>query len=332
MALRRGFCPSIKVPEYPADSYNVDDEGRFNNGNISIDSTGVRVNGDEVTNSEFTLKEIEILDVLGEGASSVVHRARHRPSGTMMALKRINIFDKDKRHQLIKELEALYDAKCPFLISFYGAFYAEGSTSIAIELMDAGSLHDVLQLAGTFPEDVLAFYAAQILEGLDYLRGRHQIHRDIKPANLCLNTKGEAKLTDFGISSLLYNTMGACDTFVGTSAYMSPERLMGKKYSYPSDIWSIGLCFLECVLGNFPYPETSLYLEFMQAVVNGEPPEAPASASDDFQAFIAACLQKDPAKRATAAELLQHPFITRSTIRQRDAMTWIGDVLESARR
>jgi hypothetical protein len=160
MAFRRGFRPNIQVPEYPTNYYNVDDEGRFNNGNISIDQNGIRVNGDEVANeSDIRLEDCELLDVLGEGASSVVHRARHRPTGKMMALKRINIFDKDKRHQLIKELNALYNAECPFLISFYGAFYSEGSTSIAIELMDAGSLHDVLKAARTFPEEMLAWFA-----------------------------------------------------------------------------------------------------------------------------------------------------------------------------
>jgi serine/threonine protein kinase len=113
---------------------------------------------------------------------------------------------------------------------------------------------------------------------------------------------------------------------------MSPERLMGQKYSYPSDIWSLGLCFLEMALGNFPYPETKLYLEFMQAVVHGTPPEAPADSSDDFHSFISQCLNKDPVQRATAAELLRHPFVTRCRVSQRDASDWISDVLDSAKR
>lgn len=47
---------------------------------------------------------------------------------------------------------------------------------------------------------------------------------------------------------------------------MSPERILGSKYSYPSDIWSLGLCFLECALGQFPYPASNVYIELMTAV------------------------------------------------------------------
>lgn len=331
--MKRGFRPNILVPEYQKASYNVDDNGmRFVRDNISIDKSGVKYDGDEdmAPKSDIKLEECEILDLLGEGNSSVVHRARHRPTGKMMAIKRISIYDKDKRRQLIKELDTLYRADCRYLIAFYGAFFRDGSISVAIELMDAGSVHDVLRKAQAFPEDIIAWYAVQILQGLEYLRGQHQIHRDIKPANICLNTKGEAKLTDFGISKQIDNTMGAAESFVGTSAYMSPERIMGQKYSYSSDIWSIGLCFLECFLGKFPYPLTNVYVEHMQAVVHGDPPEAPpeAGASTEFKAFIATCLRKDPAARPEAHELLKHPFLTKSRhVNAQVASQWINGVL-----
>lgn len=75
-----------------------------------------------------------------------------------------------------------------------------------LELMDAGSLEDVISLyrvAKVKPqidEGVLAKVAIQILCGLSYLHGKNQIHRDIKPANILLNSRGEVKLSDFGIA------------------------------------------------------------------------------------------------------------------------------------
>ena len=60
----------------------------------------------------------------------------------------INVFDKDKRHQLMKEMRTLHTASCPNLVSFYGAFFKEGQISIGLELMDAGSLHDIIEACG----------------------------------------------------------------------------------------------------------------------------------------------------------------------------------------
>lgn len=74
----------------------------------------------------------------------MVLQGYHSTTGTPLALKVINMFDKSKREQLIREIDTLYDAQCPSLITFYGAFYREGSITIALEYMDGGSLANVL--------------------------------------------------------------------------------------------------------------------------------------------------------------------------------------------
>lgn len=110
---------------------------------------------------------------------------------------------------------------------------------------------------------------------------------------------------DFGITSQLDSTLEVCESFVGTAYYMSPERMMGSKYSYPSDVWSMGLTLLECAIGRFPYPTTGVYLEMMQSVVTGPVPTVSTKThSQLFKDFIDCCLQKDPTKRATAEQLL----------------------------
>lgn len=86
-------------------------------------------------------------------------------------------------------------------------------------------------------EEVLSDIAEQVLHGLQFLHDNRQMHRDLKPGNILLNCKGQVKLADFGISRALDGTAGFANSFVGTVTYMSPERIVGENYSYPSDIW-----------------------------------------------------------------------------------------------
>lgn len=120
--------------------------------------------------------------------------------------------------------------------------------------MDAGSLDGILKIYRSkkvvpeIHEVVLAKIAIQILCGLSYLHMNNQFHRDIKPANILLNTKGEVKVTDFGIAKELEYAEQMSKTFVGTFTYMSPERINGQQYDTKSDVWSLGIVMYE--LGN----------------------------------------------------------------------------------
>ena len=101
-------------------------------------------------------------------------------------------------------------------------------------------------------------------------------------------------------------------TFVGTAAYMSPERIDGQEYGYPSDIWALGLSLLTVALGKLTIQTTSGYWGILQSVRDDEPPCIPTSDlrfSTDFRDFLSKCLQKDPNDRWTCQQLLTHPFV-----------------------
>jgi len=118
--------------------------------------------------------------------------------------------------------------------------------------MDKGSFDSIYRKIGAININVVCLVAHSVLEGLTYLYDVHRIiHRDIKPSNILLNSEGEIKLCDFGVSGELINSIAK--TFVGTSIYMSPERIQGAEYSVKSDIWSLGITLIELATGQFPF-------------------------------------------------------------------------------
>lgn len=258
--------------------------------------------------SSLRLDDLEVLDMLGRGVCGTVYKARHTPSGGLVALKVINVQERQHRHQLVHELRTLQRSRSPYLVAFLGAFYADPAVSVALEYMDGGSLAGVLDRAKRVPERVVAAAGRQIFRGLAALHGAHLLHRDIKPSNIVLSRGGAAKLTDFGISTELQDSIACVDTFVGTANYMSPERVLGQPYSYSSDIWSAGLLLLQLVLGEFPYELTGVYIDLMTSITEG-PPRVPDDVSPHFRDFVMSCLRTAADERPQAAALVDHPFL-----------------------
>ncbi|RWS16743.1 Dual specificity mitogen-activated protein kinase kinase 1-like protein [Dinothrombium tinctorium] len=203
---------------------------------------------------ELNADDCENLGELGAGNGGVVTKVLHKPSGLIMARKLIHLEVKPAiRNQIIRELKVLHECNSPHIVGFYGAFYSDGEINICMEYMDGGSLDLVLKKAGRIPEQILGKVTIAVLKGLNYLREKHQImHRDVKPSNILVNSRGEIKICDFGVSGQLIDSMA--NSFVGTRSYMSPERLQGTHYTVQSDIWSLGLSLVEMAIGRYPVP------------------------------------------------------------------------------
>ncbi|KAJ7270537.1 Pkinase-domain-containing protein [Mycena rebaudengoi] len=207
---------------------------------------------------EFDLKndEFHTLQELGQGNGGSVMKVQHVATGTVMAKKIVLIDAKpSERKKILLELQIMHDCDSPYIISSYGAYLAEPNICICMEFMDKGSFDGIYKRIGAIDIKVVGKVAVAVLEGLRYLYDVHRIiHRDIKPSNILCNSSGDIKLCDFGVSGELINSIA--NTFVGTSIYMSPERIQGATYSVKSDIWSLGITLIELSVGQFPFQDS----------------------------------------------------------------------------
>ncbi|KAI0248641.1 kinase-like domain-containing protein [Lactifluus subvellereus] len=202
-------------------------------------------------------EDLKDLNELGQGNGGSVKKVEHVPTHTIMAKKIVLIDAKPSvRKQILRELQIMHDCHSEYIISFYGAFLSDPNICICMEFMDKGSLDGIYKRIGAIDIEVVAMVAHAVLEGLTYLYDVHRIiHRDIKPSNILFNSKGQIKICDFGVSGELINSIA--DTFVGTSTYMSPERIQGSPYTVKSDVWSLGISLIELALGRFPFSESA---------------------------------------------------------------------------
>lgn len=105
---------------------------------------------------------------------------------------------------------------------------------------------------------------------------------------------------------------------------MSPERIGAKKYNHLSDIWSFGIVLYELSVGKYPYAFAKSYIEMLEAVVNEPLPELPQNTySAEMRDFLSRCLQKKPSMRASAAELLCHPWILNNFNKGESISDWL---------
>jgi hypothetical protein len=257
-----------------------------------------------------SLGELRKGPTLGMGAAGRVYLAIHEPSGASMAIKVVNVYDEAKRNQLLKELDTLSSHVSRFLVRFYGAFYdGKGAVHIALEFMDGGCLSSTVQKFGAIPEPITKMITADCLRALRFLHRHNVLHRDFKTANILLSRRTLcARVSDFGLARDMDAGVSKVDTFVGTIAYMSPERLHGGQYTYASDVWALGISVVECLLGRYPFDKPQSYFDYLDVQANDMLRGArisPAAAD-----FVRLCTNSDPRRRPTAAQLMQHPWIS----------------------
>lgn len=288
---------------------------------------------------EVEADDLETLCTLGRGAYGVVEKMLHRPSGTVMAVKRITAtFSSSEEKRLLRELDiSMRSGDCEFTVQFYGALFREGDVWICMEVIDT-SLDKFSQLVykanRSIPENILGQIAYSVVSALRYLhKNLGVMHRDVKPSNILISRKGEVKMCDFGISGQLVDSL-AKTIEAGCKPYMAPERInperQGRGYDIRSDIWSLGITMIELATGKFPYSTWGTPFEQLKQVVKDDPPSLPHHQfTDEFEDFINQCLQKDYKKRPYYSQLLKHPFLTTHSQLDSTLAEFVNEILDS---
>mmetsp|Transcript_23396 Transcript_23396/g.29169 ORF Transcript_23396/g.29169 Transcript_23396/m.29169 type:complete len:736 (-) Transcript_23396:283-2490(-) len=318
---------------------------------LSLTRTMSKRQGPKPTNAVagIAVEDLVMLGELGRGACASVRRALHVPTLRLVAVKMVAVHDDGKRRQLLTELAALHQVSAiplqgngstamteskdiAHIVAFYGAFTDPnaGCVCAVLEFMDGRSLHDVMESRNWQPldDDALAVIAHGCVHALAVLHQNRQLHRDIKPSNVLLDSKWRVKLSDFGVSRAVDNTLGVARTYVGTLVFMAPERVVGNDYSFPSDLWSLGLCLATVALGRVPLPQNEGYWAVVRTICeeDSEQPRLDINEGRDHNLchLTNACLSRKAQDRPTITDLLVHPYILRGANTLQVALNTIG--------
>ncbi|XP_061981570.1 serine/threonine-protein kinase BLUS1-like isoform X1 [Populus nigra] len=268
----------------------------------------------------YTVNPIDykLLEEVGYGASAVVYRAIYIPFNEVVAIKcldldRCNINLDDIR----REAQTMSLIDHPNLIRAYCSFVVDHNLWVVMPFMAEGSCLHLMKIAYSdgFEEPAIGSILKETLKALEYLHRQGHIHRDVKAGNILLDTNGDVKLADFGVSACMFDAgdrQRSRNTFVGTPCWMAPEVLQpGSGYNSKADIWSFGITALELAHGHAPfskYPPMKVLLMTIQNAPPGLDYDRDKKFSKSFKEMVAMCLVKDQTKRPTAEKLLKHSF------------------------
>lgn len=283
---------------------------------------------------------------IGGGTFGSVYAAINLDSGSLMAVKEIRLQDPQIIPTIVSqirdEMSVLQILDHPNIVSYHGIEVHRDKVYIFMEYCSGGSLAGLLEHGRIEDETVITVYALQMLEGLAYLHESGVVHRDIKPENILLDHNGLIKYVDFGAAKIIARQTGPATgtdspgdisgrqgrqkSMTGTPMYMSPEVIrgtnnVGGNANSPTtnsparpgavDTWSLGCVVLEMATGRRPWASLDNEWAIMYNIAQGNPPQLPThdQLSDAGIDFLKKCFDRDPSKRASAAELLQHEWI-----------------------
>ena len=261
-----------------------------------------------------------LVETLGVGGMGSVYKARDTRLDRFVALKLLRkelSADPVEAARLEQEARLAAALNHPHVVQVYSAGNAHGQIYLVMELVDHGSLDDLMAQHTRLPEAQVLQAGIQVAKGLQAAHEKGLIHRDVKPANILFANDGLAKIGDFGLAVAAGQSAEAQREIWGTPYYVAPERLNNEPEDFRSDIYSLGATLFHALAGRPPMEgETTSAAELRE--LKNHPPDLRALAPDvsrEAARIINQMLAPDPARRsASYAELIdQLELAARST-------------------
>ncbi|KAL1411094.1 Serine/threonine-protein kinase [Vanrija albida] len=217
--------------------------------------------------------------------------------------------DESKEIRTVREASISLLLHHPYVCGMRDFLVHHNHYYMVFEYIDGGQMLDYIIAHGRLRERAARKFARQIGSALDYCHHNNIVHRDLKIENILISNNGNIKIIDFGLSNL-YSPRSHLSTFCGSLYFAAPELLNARLYTGPEvDIWSFGIVLYVLVCGKVPFDDQSM--PALHAKIKRGLAEYPAWLSNDCKALLQRMLNTNPAERATLAEVLNHPWMTK---------------------
>lgn len=201
------------------------------------------------------------LEKLGEGTYATVYKARNSYTGTLVALKEINLDSEEGTPSTaIREISLMKELKHENILTLYDVIHTENKLTLVCEYMDKDlkKFMDTYGNHGALEPKLIKSYMFQLMRGIMFCHDNSVLHRDLKPQNLLINSKGELKIGDFGLARAYGIPVNTFSNEVVTLWYRAPDVLMGSRnYNTSIDIWSAGCIMAEMFTSRPLFPGNS---------------------------------------------------------------------------
>ncbi|XP_072776927.1 serine/threonine-protein kinase PAK 4 isoform X2 [Taeniopygia guttata] len=246
---------------------------------------------------------------IGEGSTGIVCIATVRGSGKLVAVKKMDLRKQQRRELLFNEVVIMRDHQHENVVEMYNSYLVGDELWVVMEFLEGGALTDIVTHT-RMSEEQIAAVCRSVLRALAVLHAQGVIHRDIKSDSILLTHDGRVKLSDFGFCAQVNKDVPRRKSLVGTPYWMAPELISRLPYGPEVDIWSLGVMVIEMVDGEPPYFNEPP-LKAMKLIRDNLPPRLKNGhkVSPSLKGFLERMLVRDPAQRASAPELLRHPFL-----------------------
>uniref|UniRef100_A0A1J3I6W6 non-specific serine/threonine protein kinase n=1 Tax=Noccaea caerulescens TaxID=107243 RepID=A0A1J3I6W6_NOCCA len=247
----------------------------------------------------------ELGRTIGEGTFAKVKFAQNTETGESVAMKivdRSTIIKRKMVDQIKREISIMKLVRHPCVVRLYEVLASRTKIYIILEYITGGELFDKIVRNGRLSEAEARKYFQQLIDGVDYCHSKGVYHRDLKPENLLLDSQGNLKISDFGLSALPEPGVTLLKTTCGTPNYVAPEVLSHKGYNGAvADVWSCGVILYVLMAGYLPFDE--LDLPTLYSKIDKAEFACPSYFALGAKSLIRRILDPNPESRITIAEI-----------------------------